>query len=87
MVMNCNINPLCTAQSKIEGLFVFHEGPMHIFVQRLRSQPWTYKSKDIITSNAGAWLSNATLNIFILGIFKSDCDAVKSKFCLLIEYI
>ena len=71
-----------------------------IFVQRLRSEPWTYKLKilflsffhsvsnflsfalvntlvsgsgsgiqpiqDIVTSNAGAWLSNAILRLFMV---------------------
>ena len=52
--------------------------------------------QDIATSNAGAWLSNATLRffrlveqchtqLFYLRWFKSDFDAVKSNFGLLIE--
>ena len=54
--------------------------------------------QDIVTSNAGAWLIIATLRFFSLAeqcqtqnfylrCFKSDFDAVKSKFGLLIEWI
>ena len=105
-----------------------------IFVQRLRSKPWTCKSKfilffflsvffhsvsdflgfqlvkalasgsgsgilliqDVEPSNSRARLSHATLRFFSLAeqchtqkfyvrCFKSDFDAVKSKFDLLIE--
>merc|ERR1711875_35564 len=101
-----------------------------IFVQRLRSKPWTYMSKffvsfflsfciqfsrlligygpgfwqwfwhtafqDIVTSNAGAWLSSATLRFsslaeqchtqkIYLRCFKSDFDVVKGKFSLHIK--
>ena len=52
--------------------------------------------KDIVTSIAGAWLSNATLSFsslaeqcntqhFYVRCFKSDFDAVKIKFGQLIE--
>ena len=52
--------------------------------------------QDIELGNAGAWLSHATLRMFSLAVqchnkifylrcFKSDFDAVKSKFGLLIE--
>ena len=54
--------------------------------------------QDFVASNAEAWMSNATLRFlslaeqchtqkFYLRCFRSDFDAVKSKFGLLIEWI
>ena len=82
--------------NSMSTLFIF------VYVQRLRSKPWTYMSKfcsgipliqDTVASNAGAWLSKATPRLaeqchtqhFYLRCFKSDFDAIKSKFGLLIE--
>ena len=57
---------------------------------------WIHDFQDIVISNAGAWLSDATLRFSSLAeqyhtqknylrCFYSDFDAVKSKFGLLLE--
>ena len=60
---------LCT-KSVLLYFFLFS-----LFVQHLRSKPWTYKSKDFL------FFFHSVLN-FYLRCFKSNFDAVKSKFSL-----